>query len=182
MKNDISPNSLNPSSDTFADISNHFSLQYRKFGFLILCAISIFTFRSFVVERIVVFGDSMSGSYENGSILLSQKFNLGNISRYDVVVVSTGKYNAIKRIIGMPGETVKIQNSIVYINNVEIRGVFGYAPGFEGTWHLANNEYFVLGDNRAISIDSRSYGSVLFDKILGKVIFQIFPLNNIGYS
>ena len=155
---------------------------YRKFGFLFLCAALIFTFRCFVLERIVVFGDSMSGSFEHGSVLLSRKYGLSCIDRYDVIVVDTGRYNVIKRVIGMPGETVSIRNNSVYINDVAVRGSHGSAPGSDNVWILHEDEYFILGDNRACSIDSRSYGAVGSDKIRGKVIFQLFPFEKFGFS
>jgi len=150
-------------------------LTCRKFCFLFLCAASILAIRFFVLERVVVFGDSMSGSFDSGSVLLSRKYGLSDIDRFDVIVVDTGRYNVIKRVIGMPGETVSIQNDSVYINGVVVRGSYGYAPGADNVWILREDEYFILGDNRTASIDSRSYGAVGSDKIRGKVIFQLFP-------
>ena len=155
---------------------------YRKFGLLVLCAASIFTFRFFVFERVIVFGDSMSGSFESGSVLLSRKYGLSDIDRFDVIVVDTGRYNVIKRVIGMPGETVSILNNTVYIDGVAVRGSHGSAPGADNVWVLCEDEYFLLGDNRADSIDSRSYGAVGSDKIRGKIIFQLFPRDNFGFS
>jgi len=148
---------------------------------MFLCAASIFTFRYFVLGHVIVFGDSMSGSFERGSVLLSQKYGLSYIDRFDVIVVDTGRYNVIKRAIGMPGETVSILNDSVYINGVAIGGSHGTAPGGDNVWVLDEDEYFILGDNRADSIDSRSYGAVGSDKIRGKVIFQLFPLNKFGF-
>jgi len=155
---------------------------YRKLGLLILCAALIFTFRYFVLEHVIVFGDSMSGSFESGSVLLSRKYGLGDIDRFDVIVVSIGRYNVIKRVIGMPGETVSIQNNSVYINGIAIGGSHGTAPGDDNVWTLREDEYFILGDNRTDSIDSRSYGAVSSDKIRGKVIFQLFPYDKFGFS
>jgi len=155
---------------------------YRKFGFLFLCAASIFAFRFFVLERVIVIGDSMSGSFDSGSVLLSRKYGLSQIDRFDVIVVSTGRYNVIKRVIGMPGETVSIQNNSVYINGIAIGGSHGTAPGGDNVWILREDEYFILGDNRTGSIDSRSYGAVSSDKIRGKVIFQLFPYDKFGFS
>jgi len=117
----------------------------------------------------------MSGSFESGSVLLSRKYGLSNIDRFDVIVVDTGKHNVIKRVIGMPGETVSIYNDFVYINGTAVMGSYGSAPGGDNVWILQEDEYFILGDNRTNSIDSRSYGPVGSDKIRGKVIFQLFP-------
>jgi len=155
---------------------------YRKFGFLFLCAASIVAFRFFVLERVIVFGDSMSGSYESGSVLLSRKYGLNYIERFDVIVVDNGRYNVIKRVIGMPGETVSIRNNYVYLNDVAVSGSRGSAPGGDNVWILREDEYFILGDNRAGSIDSRAYGAVGSDKIRGKVIFQLFPYDKFGFS
>ena len=155
---------------------------YRKLGLMFLCAAAIFTFRLFVLERVIVFGDSMSGSFESGSVLLSRKYGLGDIERFDVIVVDTGRYNVIKRVIGMPGETISIQNNTVYINGVAVRGSHGSAPGGDNVWILHEDEFFILGDNRTGSIDSRSYGPVGSDKIRGKVIFQLFPFDKFGFA
>ena len=155
---------------------------YRKFGLLFLCAASILAFRYFVLEHVIVFGDSMSGSFESGSVLLSRKYGLSDIDRFDVIVVDTGRYNVIKRVIGMPGETVSIINNTVYINGVALRGGYGYAPGADNVWILREDEYFILGDNRSSSIDSRSYGAVGSDKIRGKIVFQLFPYSKFGFS
>jgi len=155
---------------------------YRKLGFLLLCAVSVFTFRCFVLERIVVIGDSMSGSYESGSVLISRKYSLSDIDRFDVIVVYTGRHNVIKRVIGMPGETVSIQSNTVFINGEVIGENHDFAPGSDDVWVLGENEYFILGDNRYDSIDSRTYGAVRADKIRGKIVFQLFPFNKFGFS
>lgn len=89
----------------------------------------------------------------------------------------------IKRVIGLPGDKIQIKNQKVYINGKEYEENYlkdGYTTG-EGTWNVPKHQYFVMGDNRVVSVDSR-YAEVGFvdkDQIEGKVLIRLFPFNKI---
>jgi signal peptidase I len=152
----------------------------RKLSKLIITLflfISIIIFRFFIGERIVVVGDSMLDYYANGKVLFANKLTF-SVNRLDVVVADIKHLTVIKRVIGLPGETVSLINGCVYINGVLLDDTFGVGNTYPAdivSWTLNTDEYFLLGDNRLISTDSRYYGSVYESQIKGKILFQIFP-------
>jgi len=166
---------------------------------LILLAVSVlllFGVPRFVMERVIVDGPSMENSLQDGDNILVEKVSryFGALDRFDIVVFypndeakkSNGRYY-IKRIIGLPGETVRIDGDVIYINDEPLEESFGFtAMGTQGIAEdgvtLGEDEYFVLGDNRAISKDSRSemVGCVPRSRIGGKMVLRLFPFNKFG--
>lgn len=87
----------------------------------------------------------------------------------------------IKRIVGLPGERVEVQDGVVFINGKPLEEPYVENPGFySGTWILGENEYFVLGDNRTNSSDSRNWGVFSGDNIVGKAWLCYWPLEDWG--
>lgn len=151
-----------------------------------------FLFITFIAQRTEVSGESMAPTLHSGDNLIVEKvtYYFTDPERYDVIVFpyqyDEGVYY-IKRIIGLPGETVLIEDGEIYINGDLLEESFGAEPmesagiaSEEIT--LGDNEYFVLGDNRNNSSDSRepSVGLIDGDDILGKAILRIWPLTEIG--
>ena len=147
--------------------------------------------RSFVVERVVVVGESMEPTLDNGDNVLIDKLSArtGGIKRYDIVVFPAGGTLLIKRVYGLPGENIRIDDTgLIYINDEAIDDRYAYEmmkdPGRAGGLGvtLAEDEYFVLGDNRNNSIDSRALdvGSVRDKNIRGRVMLRITPLDKLG--
>ena len=137
--------------------------------------------RSFIATPVRVDGDSMNKTFKNGDILILYK--LSEIKRFDVIVLHEEKDNEkiIKRIIGMPGDTVAIKDGEIYINDEKIDDEYAY--GMTSDYEritLKSDEYFILGDNRLISKDSRYFGPIKEKEIKGKVIFRIFPFSKFG--
>ena len=146
----------------------------------------------FVGQRTVVLGSSMEPTLQDGDNLITDKitYRLIEPKRFDIVVFpykeNTSKL-LIKRIIGMPGEKVQIKNGKVYINDTELKDdVYGNAlmvdEGIVGDpVVLAADEYFVLGDNRNHSQDSRfaSAGNIHRDDNIGRAWVRIWPLNKL---
>lgn len=120
-----------------------------------------------------VIGDSMKPTYEDGDIVCVNK--LETVSQGDVLAIDDGKW-IIKRCIATPGDTIQIIDSVVYINDVEYKEDYLYStePYESGIAKnkitLGKDEYFVMGDNRQVSKDSRIIGVINKKQILGVVI------------
>lgn len=145
---------------------------YLKFIIIfIIGIIAIILYTNFSI--IFVKGDSMSPTYQNGSILIINK-NYKEINRNDIIVFKKNSYDIyIKRVIGLPNETIYCENRNIYINDISIKDNFGNTTDNFKKVTLKNNQYFVLGDNRNKSNDSRTIGFISKNEIIGKIIFQI---------
>ncbi|NLC47873.1 MAG: signal peptidase I, partial [Tenericutes bacterium] len=120
--------------------------------------IIVVLFRTFIATPAIVEGSSMDTTLADGQIVLINKiiYSVTNISRYDIVVLNNkeDKDKIIKRVIGLPNEKISYKNNVLYINGNETTNniKFEATEDFEVT--TADNEYFVLGDNRDVSKDS----------------------------
>lgn len=135
--------------------------------------------RDTVITKADVVGDSMIPTYYDGDTVLVNR--LARIDRGDLVVVleDDGKY-VIKRVVGMPGDKFQIKDGLVFINgehyseNYIYENNTDYDPGVaEEEIQLGTDEYFILGDNRVVSKDSREIGPVTKDQIIGEVIISL---------
>ena len=106
---------------------------------------------------------------------------LGTPERYDIVVLDARNDELIKRVYGLPGEKITIENNTIYINDKKIEDLYAYGEtsNYE-TITLKDDEYFVLGDNRAVSLDSRTIGPIKKSQIKGTTNFIIYPFNRFG--
>ncbi len=135
---------------------------------------------------IQVSGNSMSPTYKNGQILLATVSGKGNIARGDVVVFREKETNTImiKRVIGLPGDEVKITSKGIFINENKFVDIFTESMDFPTVgmnfWRLGESEYFVLGDNRNDSMDSRVYGCINKKQILYKVYGTLNDVSEIS--
>ena len=159
----------------------------------------------FLVQRDNVYGDSMNPVLSSGDVVFAQKIStyFRSYKRGDILVLD-GKdmegYNSkeylIKRVVGLPGETVRIADGHVYIKPADSDEFFllqeNYLPsGTQTTMRehglkkgydeitLADDEYYVLGDNRPVSNDSRNLGPFTAKRIKGVAVIRVFPLNEI---
>jgi len=169
---------------------------------LLLCfaiaTIIAFVVLNFIAQRFVISGSSMYPTLEdNDNVVVSKLYNTDNAERFDVIVFKyndpiKGEVSYVKRIIGLPGEMIQIVDGKIYITNSEGRTVleenYGYYSGdtpmngYDASEpiQIGDNEFFVLGDNRNGSTDSRKIGCISADKITGKVVFRILPFDSIG--
>lgn len=147
----------------------------------IVIVVVVVLIRTFIITPVRVDGDSMKNTLKNGDILLLYK--LSSIDRFDIIVLDEEKDNEkiIKRVIGMPGETVVIKKGKIYINDkvIDDEYAYGETSDFDKVT-LADDEYFILGDNRLISKDSRYFGPIKDNEIKGKIVFRLFPFTKIG--
>lgn len=148
---------------------------------------------TYVGQRTMVSGDSMETTLSNGDNLIVDKisYRFRDPERYDIIVFPY-KYEEntyyIKRIIGMPGETIHIMDGYVYINGEllesDIYGneVMEYANLASSPITLGEDQYFVLGDNRNHSSDSRdpSVGVLTREDLIGRAWVRIYPFNEMG--
>lgn len=137
--------------------------------------------RTFIVTPVKVNGNSMYPTLIGEEIMLLNK--LGKIDRLDIVVVKIDEKNdnLIKRVIGLPGETVEIKDNKIYINDKYFEDTYGYGVTYNiDKLTLDDDEYFILGDNRQISLDSRVFGKIKEDEIKGTASFVIYPFKSFG--
>ena len=147
----------------------------------VLIVIVIVVIRIFIATPVKVDGDSMYNTLNDNDIVLLSK--LSSIDRFDIIVLKENDNNAtiIKRVIGMPGDKVKIRNNKIYINNKIIEDEYAYGETSDyDEITLGDDEYFVLGDNRLISKDSRYFGAIKKSDIKGKAVFRLFPFTKFG--
>lgn len=147
----------------------------------------------FVCQKTEVIGDSMEATLSDKDNLIVEKvsYELGEPERFDIIVfpAKEDKKYLIKRIIGLPGETIYIdENGNIYVDDILLKENFGlesisYAGNASIPITLKDDEYFVLGDNRNNSLDSRfdEVGTVKRDSVLGRAWLQIWPLNDIHF-
>lgn len=149
----------------------------------IIIIIVVIIIRTFIFTPVVVNGLSMMNTLHNGDVMILDKIGmkLGGIKRFDIVVIQTGKTKIIKRVIGMPGETISYHDNKLYINGKEVSDNHSneITYDFEEV-KIPDGEYYVLGDNRTDSVDSRILGTIPKNEILGHATFIIYPFNRFG--
>lgn len=133
-----------------------------------------------------IYGGSMSPCLEEGNIVMSVKTS--NLKQGDVIAFYYTNKILIKRVIAGPGEWVDIdEDGNVYVNQEKLDEPYVKDPSLgdcniELPYQVPDERYFVMGDHRSVSVDSRnsSVGCVTKDQIVGKIVFRIWPLNELG--
>ena len=164
-------------------------------GLVIYCLIVIaamFLIIKYVGQRTVVMGHSMEPTLQDSDNLITDKitYRFRDPKRFDIIVFPFKDNRAtllIKRIVGMPGETVQVIDGNVYVNGYVLEDNYGNAvmtdPGLAADpVVLKEDEYFVLGDNRNNSTDSRfeSVGNIHRSEIIGRAWLRVWPLNKLS--
>ena len=152
----------------------------KDYVYIILAVVLI---RSFIVTPALVDGASMDETLKDGELVLINKFVyiVSDINRFDVVVVNNehDEDKIIKRVIALPNEKIEYKDDVLYINDKEVKGMtFEHTSDF--VYETKDDEYFVMGDNRDISKDSRMLGNFKSKDIVGKVNLRIFPFKKFG--
>ena len=140
--------------------------------------------KNFIVTPIQVNGASMDPTLAEGDIMILNKisYKIHGIKRFDIVVIKAKDTLLIKRVIGLPKETVKVENNKLYINGEELEQDFLDDEELTNDFETYVNEdcYFVMGDNREISLDSRELGCFNISDIEGTTTLTVFPFNRLG--
>jgi len=155
--------------------------------YLVIILIVLFI-RAYVVIPIRVNGDSMAPTLEMNEFMILNRLAYRNqdLNRFDIVVIQYGDRPLIKRIIGLPGETVEYRDKVLYINGEAVEETFerGDTEDYNITEHgfvnVPDNQVFAIGDNRENSIDSRHLGFFNKNVIIGKANFVLFPISDWG--
>lgn len=152
----------------------------------VVILIIVLVIRTFIFTPIKVNGESMVPTLDGGELMILTKYNKNDIERDDIVVVTINDTNGvkedlIKRVIALPGEKVSCEDGIIYVNDRKREEKYGegVTNDFEAVT-LGKDEYFVLGDNREISLDSSEFGPINKKQIKGKTSFIIYPFGKWG--
>ncbi len=162
-----------------------FMVFMKEFFIYFLIIITVILIRTFLVTPIRVDGDSMNDTLTNGEILLLKKYDK-SYERFEVVVFNYKNEKLIKRIIGVPGDHIAYKDNKLYINNKYIeepmidKKTYDFDLNQLGFDIIPEHYYFVMGDNRTNSKDSRMIGLISEKDILGTTNFILFPFNKLG--
>lgn len=172
-----------------------FEKAWLMIRYTIVAVAAVFLIRGFLLIPVEVEGNSMEDTLKQGDMIVMEK--ISPIKRFDVVLFQLSDGNTyIKRVIGLPGDTIEYKEDQLYINNKKVEEPFlskeeknrnevmPYTTNFTlpellGIEKLPEDSYFVMGDNRRVSKDSRSFGVVTSQDIFGKARFVYYPFNKI---
>lgn len=155
--------------------------------------VAVFTLLQLAMPRSVVHGSSMEPNFiENQRLVISRVHYLfGEPQRGDIIVFNSpsprepDEPSLVKRVIGLPGETIEFRDQQLYINGelMEEPYINGPCTSFrcrDNVWELGPDEYFMMGDNRNVSNDSRAFGPVPRENLVGEVLLRFWPLDKVG--
>lgn len=161
---------------------------FKEAYMYIIIIVIVLLVKTFIVAPIRVNGDSMLDTLKNKDIMILNKlsYHFNKIKRFDIIVIKHKNDRLIKRVIGLPGEKIEYKDNILYVNGKKVLENFNHekTANFNideiGSNIVPDDMYFVLGDNRVNSLDSRVIGFIPRSKIEGKTKLTIFPFSRIG--
>lgn len=165
-----------------------FFLAVKEIAEVVLIAlVTVVIIRHYVVQPFLVSGASMEPTFSDGNYLLIDEitYRFREPARGEVVVFRyplDRKVYFIKRIIGLPGDQVAIKDGLVSVNGQPLDEPYliGVSTGGELDVQLSEQQYFVMGDNRSFSFDSRNWGAIDREDIIGIVRLRILPINEVA--
>lgn len=154
----------------------------KDYVYIVLIVVLI---RTFLVTPAAVSGSSMESTLNNHDLVIINKlvYRIKPIERFDIVVVNNEEDNdrIIKRLIGLPNETIEYKDNKLYINGELIETKLSFKDTDDFKVETKDDEYFVLGDNRPVSKDSRILGSFSKKDIIGRVGIRFYPFDKVDY-
>jgi signal peptidase I len=144
---------------------------------------------SFILEPLIITGHSMSPTIMQGDRILVSKltYRFREPSRGDVIAFRIGWKRVVKRIVGLPGDVIEVRDGLLYRNGEVIAHepytvLYSYDSHRRPYWSrkVRDKHVFVMGDNKVMSVDSRDFGPIPYQDIIGKVVFIYFPPKRIG--
>ncbi len=153
--------------------------EYLPYVFILVFVLGI---KRYVVSPIKVNGESMMTTLHDGDIMILNiiGYRFDDIKRFDIVVVREKHELLIKRVIGLPGEKIEYKDNQLYVNGKKVKDDYGSEITEDFSVEVAKNHYFVLGDNRTNSMDSRVFGAFPKKSIMGKTNLILFPFSRFG--
>lgn len=159
------------------------NIKKEILDYIIIIIVVIFI-RTLIFTPIKVEQSSMNPTLNSKDVMILNKigYKINGLKRFDIVVIKKDDDYLIKRVIGLPNETLEYRENKLYINGKETKEPFTkkITSDFKLDNKISKDSYFLIGDNRGNSIDSRIFGEVSKKNILGKTNFVIFPFDRIG--
>jgi signal peptidase I len=165
----------------------------REWALVLIVALSLSWFlRTFVIQQYYISGPSMKESlYQDERIIVNKlAYRFGSVHRFDVVVfdrMNQEHDDLVKRVIGLPGDTLEMRDCVVLVNGEILNEPYLSADdmtncgvGNVPLFSLAPDTYFVMGDNRSESLDSRAFGAIEKTAIVGRATVRVWPLGSFG--
>ncbi|MBE6147549.1 MAG: signal peptidase I [Firmicutes bacterium] len=160
----------------------------KEFLPYIIVIVVVLIIKTYFFSTVIVSGDSMKNTLLNNDFMILDKisYRTKDIERFDIVVIQGNNTKLIKRIIGLPGEEIEYIDNQLYVNGKKIEDNYGKGTTYNfslkdlGISKVPDNQYFVLGDNREESLDSRLLGFIDREDILGHATFILFPFSRLG--
>ncbi len=150
----------------------------------IIVIIAVLLVKQYIITPIRVNQNSMNNTLFDKDIMILNKisYRFVDIKRFEIVVIKKNNEYLIKRIIGLPGEKIEYKDNKLYVNDKIIEENFNHknTKDYKLENTIPDNYYFVVGDNRPDSLDSRYFCLIKKDEILGKTNLVLFPFNNFG--
>ena len=155
----------------------------------VILALIIFAIASLLVRNYKILYSSMEPNLHEGQWVLANKvvYHLHPPRRGDIVILKhpdNPELSAIKRVIGMPGETVEVKEGTVFIDGETLEEPYqlGQSRRSSAPYEVPEDQYFVMGDNRGNSLDSRSWGAIGRRDIIGKAWVILWPARDWGFA
>ena len=148
----------------------------------VLVIVLVILFKMNIMTPVRVNGDSMFDTLKDGDIMLLNiiDYKLHGADRFDIVVADEGTEYLIKRVIGLPGEVIEYKNNQLYVNSKKVKDNFGTEETYDFTYKVPKDSYFIMGDNRTNSVDSRRLGAFKKNEVKGTTKLTIFPFKRFG--